>query len=780
MDKFISIINKIRDILRKDGITDMDSINHCIAFYMCRKLNIDLCHRLGISQVYSFENIQLHSDMKKLDDGELMERFFVKGKKDCFVNEVLVTKFKFDQIRQFSLKNPIYLQEIFTQLKKINIDDNLDYDAIGIIYETHLSTGKGKGMRDLGQFFTNRKVINYMVELCNPIVIDGKIETILDPTMGTGGFLASAVKYLERNNDINWNKNSKRICGFDISESVKSLAYVNLFLETGEEFKRIIQQDTLRNDLLTNEGIIDKVDVILANEPFGIKGLKWEDCCDKIKKLKIKGTKAEPMFLQLMMKSLNDGGRCAVIVPDGVLFNDAKQHKSTREYLLKNFNLKKVISMEGDFFMNTGVKTSILFFENSGSTEQVEFCKIQLVDDKIVENVIISVDIDDIKDYSLQVGIYLKEEVEQIEGIEYKKLGDICELKIGGTPKRNIEEYWKNGTNLWLSISEMNDNIIYDTKEKITDIGVEKSNVKLVKKGSILMSFKMSLGKRSIAGTDLYTNEAIVSINSKVPYVLNKYIYHYIPYFDFSNACSSIANGNMNTKSLGEIMIPIPSISKQEKIIEILDNQENIISANKKLIEMYEKKKQHIIYANTLNCEKKNLDELCEFNKTTTEKIFDIIEYIDIGSVEKGFLLSTNTLKIKDAPSRAKRSVQINDILLSTVRPNLENYLFISSNIYKKNLIASTGFCVISPNINPLYCYYIISSNEITQYLTKNATGASYPAINLDVIKKIKIPIINIDLQEKVANECSKLDNIINLLKQEISSINILNMDNLV
>ena len=79
----------------------------------------------------------------------------------------------------------------------------------------------------------------------------------------------------------------------------------------------------LYNDFkLPNGEILEKVDVILANEPMGIKNIVHASCCERIKELKIRGTKAEPLFLQLFMQALNDGGRCAVIVPDGVLFNE--------------------------------------------------------------------------------------------------------------------------------------------------------------------------------------------------------------------------------------------------------------------------------------------------------------------------------------------------------------------------------------------------------------------------------------------------------------------------
>ena len=94
------------------------------------------------------------------------------------------------------------------------------------------------------------------------------------------------------------------------------------------------------------------------------------------------------------------------------------------------------------------------------------------------------------------------------------------------------------------------------------------------------MSFKMSLGKKAIAGKDLYTNEAIVAINGKN--VLNKYIYYSIDRFDFSQACSSIATGNLNKEKLEELLIPIPSKQIQEYIVKECEYYDNLIDSLKK------------------------------------------------------------------------------------------------------------------------------------------------------------------------------------------------------
>lgn len=222
----------------------------------------------------------------------------------------------------------------------------------------------------------------------------------------------------------------------NIKEKIKeNMALLNVFLEIGELCTdTLVKQDTLHNDLKFDNGTtLQKAKVILANEPMGLKNIIHAKCCDRIKDMKLRGAKAEPLFLQLFMEALYDDGRCAVIVPDGVLFNESNLHKGTRKYLIENFNLKKVISLNDDrFFLNTGVKTSILFFAKDGTqTKEVDFCEITIKnDDEIEEKSVIKVSYDKIKEnnYSLFVNKYNVDELEKIEGLEYKKIEDICEF----------------------------------------------------------------------------------------------------------------------------------------------------------------------------------------------------------------------------------------------------------------------------------------------------------------------------------------------------------------
>jgi type I restriction enzyme S subunit len=141
-----------------------------------------------------------------------------------------------------------------------------------------------------------------------------------------------------------------------------------------------------------------------------------------------------------------------------------------------------------------------------------------------------------------------------------------------------------------------------------------------------------------------------------------------------------------------------------------------------------------------------------------------VIEYIDVASVERGVIQSVQALSLSEAPSRAKRIVRDNDILISTVRPNLEHYTFIKR--AKPNTIASTGFAVVSAKrVDPRYLYYYLTSKLFTAYLSQIADShtSAYPAINQDVIETAELVLPPLPEQRAIAHILGTLDDKIEL-----------------
>ena len=580
MQQMENTLNLIRDILRKDGVTGMDSINHCIAFLFNRLLTVDMCKKLNIDELYAFENILYDDDGDEVGDQDLKARVVSKNKV-CFLY-VLVNDFGFKNIK-YKLESPQNLKLIYKKLEELDTKNLLiKYDIIGTIYEMHLKSGTSNSMRDLGQYYTNRLAINYMIHLCDPKMNKGIIETIVDPTMGTGGFLTMAIKFLndKYKNKIDWTKNKSHIIGFDIDENVRNMALLNVLLECGELCtETLVKQDTLQYDMRFKDGelqdtILEKADVILANEPMGIKSLKYTDFCQKIKNVKIPGTKAEPAFLQLFMESLNSGGRCAVIVPDGVLFNDSKQHQLTRQHLIENFELHKVISLNGDFFLNTGVKTSILFFTNTGNkTKEVEFCEISLKNDKLEENIIEKASYDKIveKKYSLFVNKYKKEEKIDYGTVEYKKLGEVCEF----------DKFKKYDT----SHGKENGKYKFHTGGATTELYCDNFNVNEL---HIIQNRTNGSGKCNLTIDKNFScakQTLIYRAKNDVNDISTKYIFYYLltNLNELENGYQGSNHKNISKDFIENLEIPISSLQIQEFIVKKLDVISSNIEISKKI-----------------------------------------------------------------------------------------------------------------------------------------------------------------------------------------------------
>ncbi|GMT49971.1 MAG: hypothetical protein IEMM0008_1510 [bacterium] len=165
---------------------------------------------------------------------------------------------------------------------------------------------------------------------------------------------------------------------------------------------------------------------------------------------------------------------------------------------------------------------------------------------------------------------------------------------------------------------------------------------------------------------------------------------------------------------------------------------------------------------------KRYITDITGINKHTIDKSFthNKIEYIDISSVKEGKLNGKTQYVLSEAPSRAKRIVKHDDVIISTVRPNLRAFYYFDNPI--DNLIVSTGFTVLSPS-NTLcgkYLYYNVINKEFTRYLTSLAKGASYPAVDSKIIGNWQIPLPPLDIQKKIACVLDKADTLRELRKQ--------------
>jgi type I restriction enzyme S subunit len=533
--------------------------------------------------------------------------------------------------------------------------------------------------------------------------------------------------------------------------------------ETSQQIKRKKIKEYIENNLKNNTVEDEDID----NLKTQLLAIKKDEKAEKLKnqnqkvslqtsskriknfakKYNLKANDKEAVSFIQIMEMLDKGGTACAVLKEGVFFNSV--YKDIRKVLVENYNLKKIISIASNQFENTATKTSIIIFENTGPTKKVEFYDLlfdsveedefEIIDDKVVliknKGDIINVysslissatnkEISENDIFSLNSKDYNKEFIKPGDGYELVKLGDICELKNGKQLNtkniiKGIYPVYGGGS----SILGFHNNFNNDKCTVISGTG--------------------SCGLVQFCNNKFWASQAF-TIKSK-DILINKYLFIICKSFEyiFKESQNGSAQKYIRASNFKDLQLPIPK--SKEKIKEWTDKislqYNNKNDCYEKIKELENIVKERILEIEEKEeCEEIELENICEINpEILKNNQFNQISYIDIGSVKEEKI---NNIKIltENFPSRAKRIIKKDDILFSTVRPNLKGYTLINYNI--ENGVASSGFAVIrSYKINPKYIYTILKEDKIIEYLMLNSTGTKYPAVNPDFFKKIKIKI---------------------------------------
>jgi len=380
-------IDRIWKEFWQNGMTDPLSIIKQITYLLFIR-NLDRQQELKEKQanklrmplkdfIYIEEQRELRWRVFKDKDPEQMFRLFRKengvfdfikniGQKGGLFAETM-------RYANFDINNPKLLDKVVQLIDKLKIDDR---DSKGDVYEYLLSKLATAGIN--GQFRTPKHIIRMMVDLLEPQTD----ELVCDLAAGTAGFLVGVVEYLRDNHPDEFYKkefqqhfNNGMFSGFESDNTMVGISAMNLQMH-GIDNPKLRYMDALSND----NTIKDQYSLILANPPFS-GSADYDGIELSLKKAlnlgkTAKSAKTELLFLALMLRMLKPGGRCAVIVPAGVLFGSTKSHRAVREALIDEHQLQAVISMpSGVFKPYTGVATAILIFTKTGTggTDKVWF-----------------------------------------------------------------------------------------------------------------------------------------------------------------------------------------------------------------------------------------------------------------------------------------------------------------------------------------------------------------------------------------------------------------------
>ena len=303
-------------------------------------------------ELLSFVNDDLFPDLKNLTAP------LTSNPRGFVVKEAFSDAFNY-------MKNGTLLRQVINKLNEIDFTRSEERHLFGDIYEQILRDLQSAG--NAGEFYTPRAVTQFMVNRIDPQLG----EKILDPACGTGGFLANAVDHLQQQvqNSTDVARLQQQIYGVEKKQLPHLLCTTNMLLHGIEVPVQVRHANTLNRPLSSwNED--EQVDVIITNPPFG--GTE-EDGIEKNFPADLQTRETADLFLQLIIEVLNNGGRAAVVLPDGTLFGEGVKTK-IKKLLLETCNLHTIVRLpNGVFNPYTGIKTNLLFFTKGQPTRKVWF-----------------------------------------------------------------------------------------------------------------------------------------------------------------------------------------------------------------------------------------------------------------------------------------------------------------------------------------------------------------------------------------------------------------------
>jgi len=269
----------------------------------------------------------------------------------------------FDGINNY-MKNGTIIRQVINQLNQIDFNSSEDRHVFGDIYETILRDLQSAG--NYGEFYTPRALTEFITDIVDPRLK----EKILDPACGTGGFLTSAIENIRKNREIKGvkelNELEHKIHGIEFKPLPFMLCVTNLILHDIKA-PGIDYTDSLNREY-TSITQKDRVDVILANPPFGAS---VTDGVETNFPTNFRTTESADLFLMLMIRYLKDGGRAGIVLPDGSLTGDGVKQR-IRQYFLENCNLHTIVRLPNSVFQPyASVATNLLFFEKGKPTKEI-------------------------------------------------------------------------------------------------------------------------------------------------------------------------------------------------------------------------------------------------------------------------------------------------------------------------------------------------------------------------------------------------------------------------
>jgi type I restriction enzyme, S subunit len=663
------------------------------------------------------------------------------------------TAFQKNKVTKLFFKKPEIekadvIYEVIQQINRIPLKALQESDTLGDIFEYMLGRGMST-MSDEGQYFTNRAICRLAFKLSFDIKktlrrSDGTLCTFADWFCGTGGFPAEYVKGVKNHlGQIDWKKECGKIYCQDMNLSSITTTLLNLLILTGIPFSG----DTIRSANSFSDAITlgpnapfkgTEIDYCFMNPPYGgdkTKGKEYKFAYAK----KVKdddGTTTKKFYVnqeiqsigvedddkvsagvQLAMATLAAQGICAIVLPQGFFFGASKKCVELRKKIAEDYTIHYVVDIASGSFLNTGTKTSMMVFQKGvGPTKKVSF--IGLDEKPLVEATLEELRA---KHYSLNYKQYLPQSAVEVEGFESRLLKDVCTFKRGTmiTKAHLVEGKFPV---IGGGLSPMG----YHTENN------RPANTILISQSG------ENAGHVSKYTTPVWASDCFSVESSNTAVLDNAYLYHILK--SIEPTIKSLKNGtaqpHVYPSTIESLGIAIPSLERQQQIVEAIDGWKNLAQNEEVSLNMLEKQMMFQVKEMGKGHTRVKLGDVCEFQrgKMITKK--DLVEgefpVIGGGLSPMGYHTSSNRKAYTPLVSQSG-----------------ENAGHISR--YTMPVWASDCFSISSAKMSDDFLYY--SLLQIKDEINFLKTGTAQPHIYPSSIENLQIPLPPLSEQQSLQSD---------------------------
>lgn len=367
------------------------------------------------------------------------------------------------------------------------------------------------------------------------------------------------------------------------------------------------------------------------------------------------------------------------------------------------------------------------------------------------------------------------------------KLGDVFNLQMGKTPLRENKLYWNKGKYNWISISDMNfsEKYLFSTKEKISDIAIKESGIKLIPKNTVIMSFKLSIGKVKIVNEDIYSNEAIMAFIPKENFFIDKnFLYYCLKSLKWNEGINKAVKGlTLNKNLIAQKEIFLPDLTIQKEISNNLDSINNLLELRKNQLNYLKELNKSLftrmfggILSNSFNWEQVKLQDICSsivrgpFGSSLKKEFFvknGYKVYEQKNAINQSADLGEYYIDEKKFKELQRFECKTGDIIMSC--SGTVGKLFQLPKNSKKGII-NQALCKFSLNNKIISIYFLKYLEKVMENLKLNGSGIKNIS-SVSYIKKIDINLPPIELQNKFAERVEKIEKLSFIISSVIFKI---------